>query len=238
MSMAARFGVALAKRRSGAHESSEGSGAVVSAIFGLLGLLIAFTFASAYSRFETRRKLIIDEANAIGTTYLRLDLVPAASQPSLREKMKRYTESRVRSYQVIGDTAALTTELATGSALQKQIWNEMVVATQSIDGPTRSLVIAATNEMFDIADTRKAALLYHVPGEILLTLVLIAIFCAGLASYTSQASGGVSRLHSVSFALVTTFVLFVILDIEFPSKGWVSLDAYNQRLAELASEMK
>ncbi|HMO03250.1 MAG TPA: hypothetical protein PKC67_09565 [Kiritimatiellia bacterium] len=73
---------------------AEVSGAVTGAIFALLGLLIAFTFSGAHARFDARRQLIVQEANAIGTTYLRLDLVPASAQPPLREKFKSYATSR------------------------------------------------------------------------------------------------------------------------------------------------
>ncbi len=68
---------------------------VEAAIFGLMGLMIAFTFSGASARYEMRRQLIVEEANAIGTAYLRLDLLPAASQPALREKFRRYVETRI-----------------------------------------------------------------------------------------------------------------------------------------------
>ena len=64
--------------------------AVEAAIFGLMGLMIAFTFSGAANRYELRRQMTVDEANAIGTAYLRLDLLPAQAQPALREKFRRY----------------------------------------------------------------------------------------------------------------------------------------------------
>src|SRR5499426_1470262 len=82
----------IAKEAEGARA---GVGAVEGAVFGLLGLLIAFTFSGAASRFDTRRQLIVEETNAIGTAYLRLDLLPAATQPALREHFRRYVEARL-----------------------------------------------------------------------------------------------------------------------------------------------
>src|SRR5262245_47909853 len=73
----------------------EGFAPIDGAIFGLLGLLVAFTFSGATSRFDTRRDLIVEEANDIGTAYLRLDLLPAPAQPPLRELFRRYTDSRL-----------------------------------------------------------------------------------------------------------------------------------------------
>src|SRR5437879_73732 len=75
--------------------TDRGGGAVEAALFGLLGLLIAFTFSGAATRFDTRRQLIIDEANMIGTAYLRIDLLPADAQPALREKFRQYVDSRL-----------------------------------------------------------------------------------------------------------------------------------------------
>src|SRR5262245_45629401 len=72
-----------------------GAGAVEAAVFGLMGLLIAFTFSGAASRFDTRRQQIIEEANSIGTAWLRLDLLPAKQQPTLREKFRQYTDARL-----------------------------------------------------------------------------------------------------------------------------------------------
>ena len=71
---------------------------IEAAIFGLMGLMIAFTFSGAAQRYELRRQLVVDEANAIGTAYLRLDLLPTSRQPALREKYRRYTEARLAVY--------------------------------------------------------------------------------------------------------------------------------------------
>ncbi|HEY5866855.1 MAG TPA: DUF4239 domain-containing protein, partial [Candidatus Tectomicrobia bacterium] len=76
-------------------DARQGIGAIEGAVFGLMGLLIAFTFSGATSRFDTRRQLIVEEANAIGTAYLRLDLLPAAAQPALRELFRRYVDARL-----------------------------------------------------------------------------------------------------------------------------------------------
>ena len=96
-----RFGI---RQRSGDQATSPGgSGTVEAAVFGLMGLLIAFTFYGAESRFETRRSLIVEEANAIGTAYLHLDLLPEDAQPGLRENFRKYVCSRLTIYQRVPD---------------------------------------------------------------------------------------------------------------------------------------
>jgi len=77
--------------------------AVEAAIFGLLGLLVAFTFSGASSRYDLRRQMTVDESNAIGTAYLRLDLLSAQAQPALREKFRRYLEARIAAYRLLPD---------------------------------------------------------------------------------------------------------------------------------------
>ena len=85
-----------------------GLGTVEGAVFGLLGLLVAFTFSGAAARFDTRRQLIIEEANAVGTAYLRLELLPTAAQPSLRAAFRQYLAARLAVYRQLADVAAAT----------------------------------------------------------------------------------------------------------------------------------
>jgi len=95
----------LGRRRQGRDEEGAraGLGAVEGAVFALLGLLIAFTFSGAAARFDTRRQMIVEEANAIGTAWLRLDLLPPAAQPELRDLVRRYLDARLAIYEKIPD---------------------------------------------------------------------------------------------------------------------------------------
>jgi len=95
---------------------------VQGSMFTLYGLLLAFTFSEATSRFDVQRELIVDEADAIGTAYLRVDLLPAESQPAMRELFREYLDSRLASYRKMPDIAAATAELSRSEKLQKEIW--------------------------------------------------------------------------------------------------------------------
>jgi hypothetical protein len=95
-----------------------GLGVVEGAIFALMGLLIAFTFSGAASRFDTRRHLVVEEANAIGTAYLRLDLLPSDAQSALRESFRQYVDARLTAYRKLPDIAAAMQELAQATKLQ------------------------------------------------------------------------------------------------------------------------
>src|SRR5262245_40593984 len=108
---------------------------VDTAVFGLMGLLIAFTFSGAAERFDVRRRLIAEETNAIGTAYQRLDLLPASAQPKLREQLRKYLDARLAFFQKLPDLRAAGIEFAKANALQNEIWSEAVAACNEATSP-------------------------------------------------------------------------------------------------------
>lgn len=230
----------LGRRRSAeAGAATEGSGALTGAIFALLGLLIAFTFNGAFSRLDARRQLIVQEANAIGTAYLRLDLLPADAQPGLREIFREYLSSRVELYGVMTDIPAATREVTRAMALQDEIWDQAVAASGGAEHQAaRMLLIPALNEMIDIVTTRSIAIQTHPPAIIWVTLSVLALASAGIAGYSASAVEHPRYFYMIAFAAITVFTLYVILDVEYPRYGFVRLDQANQALANLVDMMK
>ena len=133
-----------------------GAGAVEGAVFALLGLLIAFTFSGAAGRLEDRRNLIVDEANAVGTAYLRIDLLPAAAQGEMRDRFRRYLDTRLAVYRALPDLEAANEHLASANRIQQEIWMR-AVADSADSQSARMLLLPALNEMFDITTTRTMA---------------------------------------------------------------------------------
>jgi hypothetical protein len=217
-----------------------GTGTIETAVFALLGLLIAFTFSGAVSRFDARRHLIVEEANAIGTAYLRLDLLPAGAQPTLREEFGRYVEHRLEVFRKLPDVQAANAELSLAAKLQGKIWSQAVAATQAPDSSPAApmLLLPALNQMIDITTTRTMALQLHPPFIIFGMLFLVALASALLAGYAM--AGGKDRkwLHVIAFALVIALTVYVILDIEFPRAGLIRVDAFDQALLDLLKNMK
>ena len=217
-----------------------GTGTIEAAVFALLGLLIAFTFSGAVSRFDNRRHLIVEEANAIGTAYLRLDLLPAAAQPALRQEFRRYVEHRLEVFRRLPDLTMSNAEVAAAAILQKKIWRQAVAASQAEGAApsTPMLLLPALNQMIDITTTRAMALQLHPPLAIFGMLFLVALASALLAGYSM--AGGEDRkwLHVVGFSLVIGITVYVILDIEFPRFGLIRVDAFDQALVDLLNSMK
>lgn len=214
-----------------------GLGAIEGAVFGLMGLLVAFTFSGAASRFDVRRQLIVEEANAIGTAYLRIDLLPAGAQPAMRDLFRRYVDARLDVYRRLPDIPAAKSALAQSVALQGEIWSASVEAARS-DPRATMLLLPALNDMIDVTTTRTVALQTHPPEIIFAMLGLIALACALLAGYSMAGTKSRSLVHSLGFAIILTLTVYVILDIEYPRVGFVRVDAFDRVLADVRQGMK
>ena len=211
------------------------------AVFALLGLLIAFTFSGAASRFEARRHLIVEEANAIGTAYLRLDLLPAARQSTLRDAFRRYMDSRLAVYHLHATARErVRDELERSNALQLEIWAQAVAATraQGAAPGAQMLLLPALNQMIDITNTRTLATEMHPPLAIFAMLSVLALASALFAGYAMAGSKSRGWLHTIGFAAVMALVVYIIIDLEYPRLGMIRVDAFDQALRDVATSMK
>lgn len=214
-------------------------GSLETAVFALLGLMIAFTFSGALSRFDVRRSQAVDEANAIGTAYLRIALLPEAAQPALRETLRNYVDSRIATYRKLPDVEAAREELAHSQQLQNQIWAQAVAAVRVAEARpgTDLLMMPALNQMFDITTVRAVATQMHPPLVVYAMLIALALGSALLAGYQSAGEMGYDWIHKIGFATVVALTLYVILDIEYPRLGFVRLDAIDQVLVNVRAGM-
>lgn len=211
-----------------------GAGAVEGAIFGLLGLMIAFTFSGAHNRFEVRRQLAIQEANNISTAWLRLDLLPAQTQAPLRDLFRRYVDSRLAAYAKLPDIPAAKAELESSLQLQNEIWTRAVAASQLPDGQRVVMsLLPALNAMFDIVTNRSTALRTHAPVIVYLMLGTLALVSALLAGLGMAGAQHRSWVHILGFTLIVSFTVYLILDLEFPRAGFIRIDSIDQLLVDV-----
>lgn len=212
---------------------------VETAIYALLGLMVAFTFSGATSRFDIRRAQTVQEANAIGTAYLRLDLLPPAAQPALRDKFRRYTEERIAVYRALPDLEASQAHAARAEALQAEIWTGAIAALRDAPAQASLLLVPALNDMIDITTARAIALRTHTPTVILGALVVLTLVCSLLVGY--GLAGGkpfATNLHMIGFALMMTVTIYVILDLDHPRVGLIRLDYVDQAMTDVRAAMK
>jgi hypothetical protein len=233
-----RLGLRRAAREGEATQA--GTSALAGSVYGLLALLTAFTFSGAASRFDARRALVVEEANAIGTAYLRVDMVSPAAQPALRDSFRRYLDSRIAAYRKLPDIAAARAELARATKLQGEIWTQAVTACRTPDShPSLTmLLLPALNQMIDITTTRTMAAQMHPPVIIFMMLVVLALVAALLTGHDLARGGARSWLHMLAFAVILSATVYVILDIEFPRLGFIRIDAIDQVLVDLRASMK
>ena len=218
---------------------AKGTGAAEAAVFGLMGLIMAFTFSGAASRFEDRRHLITAEVNAIGTAYLRIDLLPGDSQPEMRGLFRRYADVRSVAYRNMEDQNATKAKLAEAEVLQKDIWTKALAACRQQEAPAQAamLLLPALNEMIDITTTRAIATQNHPPLVVFLLLGVLSLVGALLVGYDTSPNKDRSWLHMVVFAAIISLAVFVIVDLEFPRLGLIRIDAADQVLIELRKSM-
>jgi hypothetical protein len=216
------------------------SSSLEAAVFALLGLLIAFTFSGALSRFDVRRNQAVDEANAMGTAYLRIDLLPVSTQPPLREAFRKYVDARIETYRALPDLKAAHLELVRSQDLQREIWAQAVAAIRIPESRPGAelLVVPAFNQMFDIATVRVVATQIHPPLIVYEMLIALALAAALFAGYQSAGEKDYDWVHKIGFAGIVAFTVYVILDIEYPRLGWVRLDAIDQVLVNVRAGMK
>jgi hypothetical protein len=215
-------------------------GSLEAAVFALLGLLIAFTFSGALSRFDARRVQAVQEANAVGTAWLRIDLLPAAAQPKLRATMRAYVDARVATYRQLPDIGGARSAYALSKELQGEIWNEALAAVKRKDAAPAAelLLIPALNDMFDLATSRIAATQIHPPTVIYVMLCALALIAALLAGYQSAGERGYDWIHKIAFAGIVAATVYLILDIEYPRLGFVRIDAIDKVLLDVRADMK
>jgi len=219
-----------------------GVNVIEASVFGLLGLMMAFQFSTAQDRLELRRSLIVQEANSIGTAYLRLDLLPGDAQPALRDLFRRYTDTRIARFELLSQLEFAQSEqkLRETQALQSEIWSKATAAVQADPNPgTRTLVIPPINDMIDTTTTRTIAMMNHVPGAIVALLLLLAMASAMLAGHAMAVRlNGRSVLHAVVFAVVIAATLYVMIDLELPRYGLVRNDDADRALYDTRAGMK
>jgi hypothetical protein len=214
------------RRREGRVPRKEGGatdeGYILSAVLGLLALLVAFSFGMALNRYEARRELVVTEANALATAYLRTGMLDDPAR--LRRLMLQYAQARL----VYGerDGAPKSEEAAERAAdqLRLQVWAEAVrLITPNRLTPLAGFVLSPLDEAFDAASARKAEHQARMPLIVLLTLGIYFVAAAAVLGYASVRGEGRHRAASFALFALFTLALGLILDLDRPRGGLIHL---------------
>jgi hypothetical protein len=227
----------LRQNENRAESSHAGVGVVEGSVFGLLGLMLAFTFSGAARRFDERRHLVVEEVNAIGTAWKRIDMLPPDAQPAIRDGFRRYVDATIAAYRKLPDLTA--EEFARADQAADDVWARAAAASRPEDGaaPRMLFILPPMNEMFDISQARRLATRIHPPAIIYVMLALVAMAGALLAGY-GMAGYPRSWLHMIAFSLTIAASAYLILDLEYPTLGLIRVEWFDRALLELRATMK
>lgn len=235
LTLASRIGVSL--RALTGNASQEDGGYILSAALGLLALLIGFTFSLALNQYEMRRDLVLQEANAIGTTYLRAELAPDPFRSELQTLVRRYVDVRLALADAGEDAAAIARAEAQAALLQRQMWDTTVVAIPHIDPPVAGpLLTAAVNDTIDFAASRKAALAERLPGSVVLALLAYAVISAGILGYVTRGNRRDAQISAFVLFVLVALAITLVLDLDRPRTG--SIVVSQAPLLDLKASLK
>lgn len=216
-----RFGLASRQRNpdgAGGH-----SGSVLGAVLGLLGLLLGFSFAMAVGRYDVRRAVVVDEANAIGTTWLRADFLPAPHQQEVKELLKRYTRLKLQDSKATTARKATTRSQAEIAEIHQALWSHADAAVTEKPSPVTMSFVTTLNETIDLDASHKAAMRNHVPGGVWLLLLVVAGCGAWASGFSSGSDGLRSSFNRAVFPILIAVVITLIADMDRPQKGLIGV---------------
>ena len=219
-------------------ETRKGLAAVDGVIFSLLGLLVAFTFYGAAERFDARRKMVIEEADAIGGAWSRLDMLNKDDQLALQDLFRQYLDARLGTYRKPSEAAAAETSLARSQKLQDRIWQRSLAAcARELPLPAANLLIPSLSEMFRVAHARGAAARIHPPRIIFGTLLALTLVSAIMVGHGMAGRKSHSWTHIVGYVITMVVVIYLIFQLEYPRLGFIRMDTMDQVLVELRQRM-
>jgi hypothetical protein len=207
-------------------------------VFALFGLIVAFAFTGAYDRFESRKLHIIEEANVVETAYLSLDLLVPRDQTQLRETFRQYIDTRLAAYKDIPNFKAVNKELSKSVQLQTMIWNQVLAASKTTNDQTvTQLVIPTITKMFEVENAGYAITGVHPPGIIFELLIGLALLSGFLAGYSMAECKVRHSIYLFIYVAITTFILYLIIDLELPRVGLIRVDSFDQFLIDVRNHM-
>jgi hypothetical protein len=233
MWLSARIGLSFRKRQLD-EDVLKDLDLIVAATLTLLGLIIGFSFSMAISRYDQRKTYEEGEANAIGTEYFRVDLLPSADRANVRALLRNYLDQRVLFYET-RDENALRQIDATTAKLQTQLWSAVEVPAGAQPTPVLALAVSGMNDVLNSQGYTQAAWWNRIPPGAWFLMIVVAICSNFLIGYSSHGEGArVVRLLVLPFILCIAF--YAIADIDSPR--WGIIRVHPQNLISLVQSLQ
>ena len=191
------------------------------AALGLLALLLAFSFSIALSRYDARRGMVLEEANAIGSTANFALMLPGPAQAPILNLLRDYSAVRI-GLGVPFDPAKLRRDVDRSLELQAALWQQAVALTAAAPQSLPAYrFVASLNEMNNIHERRLAALRYHVPGMVMFVLIGVAMVAMGFTGYSAGVGGIRRRFATLIMSLTIAVVVMLAFDLDRPARGLI-----------------
>jgi hypothetical protein len=221
--LAAEFGFQSGRRLYTKHDEPRKAqiAGTQTAVLGLLGLLLAFTFAMAAARYESRRQLVLEEANAIGTTYHQASLLPEEHKTNVENLLRQYVNVRLDFYFSGRSKAALANAQQATAELQHELWNHAVAAAKEAPTPVTATFINSLSSAIDLDAMRLHAMRTRVPGAVWILLLVVAISGCWVSGYGAGGSGERGAFISLWLPLLIGVVITLIADLDRPRGGLI-----------------
>ena len=233
--LAARVGAAFFKGRHRlAEDVREDFDLILTATLTLLGLIIGFSFSMAISRYDQRKNYEEEEANAIGTEYLRADLLPSADAAKVRALLRAYLDQRILFYKT-RDKQRLVQINAKTAQLQGELWSAAHTPAASQPTPTVALAVSGMNDVLNAQGYTQAAWWNRIPLAAWALMVAIALCCNVLVGYGARRAEA-EGLLMVVLPMVVSIAFYLIADIDSPHGGVISVQPQN--LVSLAQSLQ
>jgi hypothetical protein len=209
---------------------------IETAILGLLGLLLGFTTSMAVSRYEERKHLVLEEANALGTSYLRTQLLAPPHDKEMQALLCRYVDARLESIKAGEDLRRITAARNQTMRLQSEFWNKVSVFAVNDPHPVpASLLLQSINQAIDMEGARWMALYNIVPRSVMIANATVALLAASLVGYSFGLAGKRQPYSMAVLSISVTIVLAVIIDLDRPRSGFIRVS--QQPMIDLRTQM-
>lgn len=228
-------GSVIGRRQTSATGHEPGISTVDAAVFALVGLLLSFSFSGAQGRYEARLNALVKETNAIGTAYMRTDLLGTSDRLRARKLFAEYVDLRLKATRALPDLDAATISWNQSHRVSSQLWELAVHSTSDQAGSQdRTLVISGFNDLVDTATVSEVTVRTHLPKLIFAMLGVLCAIAVVLAGRALAISPQRKTLHIIVFPAVLACVLVGLVDLEYPSIGWIRLSAASETLESLS----
>jgi hypothetical protein len=213
LSIAIGFGLGGYSRRHNKSDKKPSLGSIIGAMLALLGFILALTFSIASSRFDARKQLVLDEANAIGTAFLRTDFLAEAPRTESRKLLKEYVNIRVEAVQNI---EKLPQALVDSEVLQDRLWSQVNDrSNQTQDSELFALYIQSLNEVIDLHSERvTVGLQYRIPQNVWLLLYFVTTLAMLVVGYEFGLNDAGSFLGGLLLAFMFSAIISIVVDLD------------------------